>query len=230
MSESTLIVRRRAGGRKPPDCTQNQGAYAPRSPSGRYLFLCTLRHDWAIKGTDLYLRALPALAERLGRSFRLLLTSWGEQIGESKALIKSLGAEDLVVWMDPLPRRALIDLMKRVDVLCDQTALPHFGATAPEGMAAGLPVLMSYRPESTAWIVPEPAPILPVFTVADVVTQTVTALDPVWRRDYKVRARNWIARYHSRQRVVDEHLRMYEKVLENKASEGDFPRNLRDVA
>jgi len=186
----------------------------------RYLLLCPLRHDWAVKGTDLYLRALPELARRLGKSFRLLLTRWGLQVEDSKALIAKLGVEDLVEWVEPLCRRALIRLMKQVDVLLDQTTLPHFGATAPEGIAAGVPVLMSYRPQSTTWIVAEPAPLLPVFTVTDVVNQTVTALDPQWRKAYQDTARRWIEDYHSSRRVVEEHFRMYEMCLARTAAEG----------
>jgi glycosyltransferase involved in cell wall biosynthesis len=186
----------------------------------QYLFLCTLRHDWAIKGTDLYLRALPLLAERLGRSFKLLLTRWGVQIEESKALLAELKVEDLVVWMDPLPRRALIRMMKSVDALFDQTALPHFGATAPEGIAAGVPVLMSYDPRSTSAIVKEPAPILAVFSVADVVAQSLKAIDPTWRSQYKQVARRWILENHSARRVVQGHLAMYESCLNLGAAAG----------
>ena len=63
-------------------------------------------------------------------------------------------------WTAPFPRRRLLRLLRSVDVLFDQIALPHFGATAPEGIAAGVPVIMSYDPASTRWIIPEPAPIL----------------------------------------------------------------------
>jgi glycosyltransferase involved in cell wall biosynthesis len=189
----------------------------------RYLFLCPLRHDWAIKGTDLYLRALPALAEKLGRSFKLLLTLWGAQVEDSKALLAELKVEDLVVWMEPLPRRALIRLMKSVDVLCDQTALPPFGATAPEGIAAGVPVLMSYDPRSTSAIVKEPAPILSVFSVADVVSQSLKVIDPLWRRHYQEVARRWIVENHSAARVVRDHLAMYARCLNRSPAAGVDP-------
>jgi hypothetical protein len=116
--------------------------------------------------------------------------------------------------MAPLPRRALIRFQKSVDVQFDQVALPHFGATAPEAMAAGTPVLMSYDPASTSWIVPEPAPILTVWTPADVVTQTLVALDPAWRLEYRRSAERWIREYHSSKRVVEEHEAMYRTVLE----------------
>lgn len=179
-----------------------------------HLFLCTLRHDWAVKGTDVYLRALPLLREALGPTFKLVLARWGGQVRESEELLRSLGVESLVHWMAPLPRPALIRFQKSVDVQFDQVALPHFGATAPEAMAAGVPVLMSYDPASTSWIVPEPAPILTVWTPADVVVQTLVALDPAWRLAYRRRAEGWIREYHSSKRVVEGHVAMYRTVLE----------------
>lgn len=180
----------------------------------RYLFLCPLRHDWKIKGTDIYLRALPMLAQRLGRTFKLLVTSWGTEVEASKKLIRELGVEDLVCWMDPIPRRRLIEIQKSIDVVFDQIALPCFGGTAPDAIAAGVPVLMSYDPRSTEWIVSEPAPILTAWTVDDVVAQTLRALDPAWRVDYVERARRWTREQHSYRRVVAGHLAMYRKVLE----------------
>jgi len=179
-----------------------------------HLFLCTLRHDWAIKGTDVYLRALPLLLKALGPTFKLLLARWGGQLRESEELIRSLGVESLVHWLKPLPRRALIRLQKSVDIQFDQVALPHFGATAPEAIAAGLPVLMSYDPASTSWIVSEPAPILTVWTPEDVVRQTLVALDPAWRLEYRRRAERWIREHHSGKRVVEGHLEMYETLLD----------------
>jgi glycosyltransferase involved in cell wall biosynthesis len=179
----------------------------------RHLFLCTLRHDWTVKGTDVYLRALPLLCEAFGPTFKLLLARWGGQVRESEELLRSLGVESLVHWIEPLPRRALIRYQKSVDVQFDQVALPHFGATAPEAMAAGVPVLMSYDPASTSWIVPEPAPILTVWTPADVVAKTLVALDPAWRLEYRRRAERWIREYHSSKRVVEGHVAMYRAVL-----------------
>jgi hypothetical protein len=80
-------------------------------------------------------------------------------------------------------------------------------------MAAGVPVLMSYDPASTSWIVPEPAPILTVWTPADVVAKTLVALDPAWRLEYRRRAEGWIREYHSSKRVVEGHVAMYRAVL-----------------
>lgn len=178
-----------------------------------FLFLCTLRHDWEIKGTDRYIRALPQIAAQIGRRFKLIMTRWGSQLAESEQLAASLGVEDLIHWIDPLPKLALIQTQKSVDALFDQIALPHFGATAPEGIAAGVPVLMSYEPESTAWIVDEPAPILSCWNVEDIVRNVQVALDPSWLEEYRLRAARWIDQCHCAQIVVNSHVDVYRRIL-----------------
>lgn len=168
----------------------------------RYLFLCPLRHDWAIKGTDQYIRALPLLRASIGDSFRVLMTSWGAQVDESKALAESLDVAHFIVWLSPLNRQSLIQYIKSVDIVFDQIALPHFGATAPESIGVGTPVIMSYRPESTQWIIPEPAPILPAFSPQDIALAVVKGISPDWRQWFSTEAKRWFNAYHSWQCVA----------------------------
>jgi glycosyltransferase involved in cell wall biosynthesis len=178
-----------------------------------YVFLCTLRHDWEIKGVDKYIRALPQLAREWGSDFRVIMTSWGKEVDKSRNLAYELGVSGLIHWTAPFPRIRLEQMLKSVDILFDQIALPHFGATAPEGIAAEVPVVMSYDPSSTAWIIPEPAPILPAWTIEDIVKCVKIGLDPLWRKDYARRAREWIDTYHSSNKMVQDHLLAYQKVM-----------------
>jgi hypothetical protein len=179
----------------------------------RHVFLCTLRHDWAIKGTDQYIRALPGLASTLGRDFRVIMTRWGAELDKSIALAESLGVADLIVWSEPLSRRKLIETLKSADILFDQIALPHFGATAPEGIAAGIPVIMSYNPKSTEWLVAEPAPILTAHNASEIAAQVPRALDPAWLDDYRQRAAKWFDAYHSSRLVVQGHMDAYRRLI-----------------
>jgi glycosyltransferase involved in cell wall biosynthesis len=179
----------------------------------KYLFLCTLRHDWAIKGTDKYIRALPKIVTAIGSDFRLLMTRWGAELEASMALAKTLGVDHLIEWIDPLNKQALIRAQKSVDILFDQIALPHFGATAPEGIAAGVPVIMSYDPKSTEWIVAEPAPILSAWTIDEIVENVKIALEPAWLRDYRRRAEAWIDRHHNCSIILSRHLEVYRQLL-----------------
>jgi glycosyltransferase involved in cell wall biosynthesis len=180
------------------------------------LMLCPLRHSWAAKRTDIHLRALPLIRERARGRVRLVLIEWGEEVERSRELIRELGCSDAVEWIKPLPRIGMIRLTRAADVVLDQMALPHFGATAPQAMAAGIPVISSYVPESTRWIIEEPAPILPAFSPEEVCDQVMTALDPLWLRGYRNEARRWIDTHHAPRRVVDIHLRVYREILDRR--------------
>jgi len=179
------------------------------------LLFCPIRHDWAVKGTDIHIRALPEICARVRGRVVLILAPWGLQIEDSRRLIRSLGHETSVAWLErPLCRIELIRHMQAADVVLDQMTLPHFGATAPQALAAGTPVIMSYKPDSTAWIVAEPAPILPAFNPEEVAKAVITALDPAWRANFKDRAQAWIDTHHHNDRVVRDHLTAYRRILE----------------
>ena len=180
------------------------------------VLLCPLRHDWAIKGTDVHIRALPAIVASTEQSVKLLLCEWGAEVDASRRLIDELGVGAHVEWLEPLDRHGLITHLQAADVLLDQIALPHFGATAPQGLAAGVPVVMSYKPESTTWIVAEPAPILSAFDPDGVARAVETALDPEWRREFGERARSWVHRHHHQDRLVLEHCRIYRRLIEER--------------
>ena len=187
-----------------------------RRAAAEVVLVCPLRHDWAIKGTDVHIRALPAIVSSTEQTVKLLLCEWGAEVAASRALIEELGVTAHVEWLAPLDRHGLITHLQAADVLLDQIALPHFGATAPQGLAAGVPVVMSYEPESTEWIVDEPAPILPAFDPAGVAQAVATALDPEWRRDFRERARSWVHRQHHPDRLVLEHCRVYRRLIEER--------------
>lgn len=192
-----------------------------RRYAGSVLLFCPIRHDWSVKGTDVHLRALPMLRARFGDRVKTVLSPWGQQTEESRRLIAEAGCGRNVVWLErPLCRRDLIRHLQAADVVLDQMALPHFGATAPQALAAGTPVIMSYVPESTAWLVREPAPILAAFTPQDVAECVVRAIDPGWRAAFKVRAQEWIHAHHHDRAVMEGHVQAYRSVLENGEDDG----------
>jgi hypothetical protein len=186
----------------------------------RYLLLCTIRHDWKIKGTDQYIRALPGIIEAMGGEVRMIATEWGLDLQKSKDLASELGVSEFIHWIKPLPKRKLIAMMKSVDALCDQIALPNFGATAPEGIACEVPVIMSYDPASTAWIIPEPAPVLVAWNHQEIVECVKKVADQQWVGEYKNRARLWINKWHNTDRVIRTHLEVYHRVLEKYSPAG----------
>jgi hypothetical protein len=177
-----------------------------------YVFLCPLRHDWEIKGTDKYIRALPAIVQQLGRRVKVIMTEWGGQVEQSRELAAALGVGDLIAWSPPLNRIQLVRHLKSVDIVFDQIALPCFGGTAPQAIASKVPVIMSYDPVSTEWLIPEPAPILTAWSAEEIAASVCAALDPAWRAEYERRGVDWYERFHSSRQVVDKHAEAYMKV------------------
>ena len=194
-------------------CPEEVAAIRQRIGADVILF-CPIRHDWAVKGTDVHLRALPEIVAGTSGSVRLVLCEWGAELPASRALIEELGMADHVVWLPPQDRQGLITNMKAAAAVLDQMALPHFGATAPQAIAAGTPVVMSYEPARTEWIVDEPAPILAAFDPAGVARAVATALDPAWRADFEERAHAWSQGQHHPRRLVLEHCRVYRRLIE----------------
>ena len=185
------------------------------------ILFCPTRHDFEIKGTDRFIRALPLIKQRTNGRVKLVLVRWGLQIAESESLIRDLGCEDDVVWRATMSRITMIKHMRAADVVLDQMVLPVFGATAPQAIAAGKPVISSYVPEETQWIVPEPAPTLSAFSPDEIAAAVATALGPAWLADYEKRARLWTDRYHHPNNVISQHLHVYRKLLD-----GDGGANL----
>lgn len=178
------------------------------------LLFCPMRHDWEIKGTDRHIRALPQIRERCRERVVLALCRWGRDLGRSRALVRELGLDANVVWLERMNRDDLIAYFQAADAVLDQMTLPHLDATAPQALAAGVPVIGSYDPDSTAWMVSEPAPIVPAFDEAGIAAAVETVVKPGFRETFRVRARDWVHREHHPRRLVAEHCRVYQRLLE----------------
>lgn len=179
------------------------------------ILFCPIRHDYKVKGTDVHLQALPIIKAALKRSVRLVLIGWGQQVDESRRMLSKMDCGEDVVWKSPMSRITMIKYIRAADVVLDQMALPHFGSTAPQCLAAGVPVISSYDPKSTSWMFAEPAPILRAFSPEEVAQSVVRALDKKWRAGYENSARAWIDRFHSPDKIVTEHLSVYREALDN---------------
>ena len=185
----------------------------------KYMFLCPIRHDWIVKGTDKYIRALPALREKLGSTFKVCFVPWGTQIRDSKKLIKDLGCEDLVEWVGPFGRVWFRRWMYAADVIFDQLAYEAFGVTAPQAMACGVPVIIRYDDETIKWVFGALPPALKADSEESIVKQTLRAITPEFRENYKNEAKEWIRKYHSREKTTKDLLNVYKTIISNNRKE-----------
>jgi glycosyltransferase involved in cell wall biosynthesis len=184
------------------------------SHQAEILLFCPLRHDWDIKGTDKHIRALPHINAAISKKVVLVMTNWGADLEKSQALAKSLGVDDQIVWISPLCRLKMIELIQASDVVLDQTILPCFGSTAPQALACGTPTIMSYKPEVTEWLIKEPAPLICATNEIEIAEGIQTALDKAWLADFKIKAQQWIDHFHSSNVAIDQQIKAYKDFLE----------------
>lgn len=192
-----------------------------REAEADVILFCPTRHDWDIKGTDQFIRALPLVKHRVSRRVKMVLVEWGRQVEESKKLLEDLGCTENAIWKPSMCRITMIKHIRAADVVLDQMVLPVFGSTAPQTIAAGKPVIGSYVPQETQWLIPEPAPILSAFSPEEIADAVVQALDPDWLADYEKRARYWSDTYHHPDVVIKEHLRTYRNILGDTQAGGE---------
>lgn len=178
------------------------------------LLFCPLRHDWEIKGTEKHIYALKIVNDLLPSKPKMVMTNWGQDLEKSKTLAKDLGIYEQIIWIQPLSRIKMIEMIHASDVILDQTILPCFGSTSPQALACGVPTIMSYEPDSTAWLIKKPAPILSASTVEDIAQCIQKALDPNWKKAFKLSAEEWINQYHSCEVALKTQLKVYKQMLE----------------
>jgi hypothetical protein len=177
------------------------------------LLFSPMRHDWSVKGNEIHLEALSKIVQLVKGKVVLVLNQWGKEVERSVKLIQKTGCQEHVIWLHPLCRKRLVEMLYAADVVLDQMLLPCFGGILPQALSVGTPVIMSYRPESTAWLFREPAPVLAAFNEDEVVNSVLLALDPEWRKAYKHKALDWFRRFHHVDIAVNEQLRVYKHLV-----------------
>jgi hypothetical protein len=177
------------------------------------LIFCPARHDYAIKGTDRAIQALKLVTQRSDKRVVMVMAAWGNDVEQSRQMVRDLGLSAQVHWQPSMCRLRMIRYLQAADVVLDQFVLPVFGSTAPQAIAAGRPIISAYRPEETAWLIPEPAPIESAFTAEEIADKILQCVDPVWLRDYQERAKRWCDLYHAPDTALRDHLSVYKRIL-----------------
>ncbi len=111
----------------------------------RIVQVSRLAHE--IKGQDLLIRALCRVLERLGRDSLLVdFIGAGESLRYLQSLSIDWGVEDRCRFLGSATRPFIYDRLSEYDLLVQPSRHEGFGLTIIEGIAAGLPVLVSDIP------------------------------------------------------------------------------------
>ncbi len=174
----------------------------------KFLF-SPVRQDWDAKGVDFYLINLKKIAD-VFPELEFVFTNWGADLESAKQIVRNVNLDSRVHWIDTMSRPLLATIAMKSFLVLDQMALPHFGSTAPQMLALGVPVASSYNPASTQEIAAEPAPILSIFTLQDLMMHIHNLSSDSYRNEYSVLARSWVEKWHSKDRIVRDFTRLFE--------------------
>jgi len=130
--------------------TLNEVDYSPGSgcsraaweaSGGTFFVLTTARMDDYYKGSDLGIRGFAQFCAKYPGA-RLVIVGWGNDLDKTSARLARLGIADRTIFVPVSGKRRMVDYLRSADCLLDQFRLGYFGATALEGAACGLPIIM----------------------------------------------------------------------------------------
>jgi glycosyltransferase involved in cell wall biosynthesis len=188
-------------------------SYLTKEKKKNYILFCPARHDWKIKGIDLYIQALPEITKIIPE-VKLIFLEWGMDVLESKELIKKLKVEGSVQWLQPLPRHKLAYWLAKADIVLDQLILPAMGGIAPEAMQAGKPLLMSYKHDVSKWMFAEQPPLVLTYTKEDIIKNIIKLhKNPKLAKKIGKEGQDWFKKYYSKQVVKNILIENYRKLF-----------------
>jgi len=149
------------------------------------------------KGTDVLIRGFADFLAAGGEG-ELRLVRKGYDVDRTVVLIKRLGIETNVTWLDELSLFQFYEELAEADVVCDQFGLSMPGMVALDAMAMGRPVLSNFRLEVMGPCYPEPRPFFQAATPGEVRSHLLDLFTaPKLRAETGRLAAEYVRRHHS---------------------------------
>lgn len=181
---------------------------------GDFFVLSTARADDHYKGSQIGLRGFAEFA-RKSPGARLVVATWGKNIEQLKSAAGQLGIADRLLFERVAGKRRVVKYLRSADCLLDQLVIGYYGATALEGAACGVPVIMRCNHAQYDALCENGAP---PFLDAASVSEVTNALDLVSGADAERRQgladthRRWFLANHSGQRWAEDYRTLLDAV------------------
>ena len=182
------------------------------------IFFCPTRHtntkSPANKRTDKIIYAFQQYLQ-VNPDSLLILVVMGEACHQIDMLCQSLGLGRKVRWMQITPKRKLVELYRAADIVLDQFGVGSYGTNTIEALSCARPVITYVNPDHYAWcqdVLPLP-PIHNAQTVEEILGQMFLLTSKDIREESGQKAREWVEKWHSGQRIAKMHQELYEKIL-----------------
>jgi glycosyltransferase involved in cell wall biosynthesis len=188
-----------------------------RPPDDRVTFFHPARQDWLladpsmIKGNDRLVRAFARIS-RTHPFARLVMIAWGRDLAATRDLIKSLGVEEKIRWLDPMRKQDLWRTYLSSHAVLDQFVLPAFGGVTFEALALGCRVITNVDVGAAERFFSKAPPVYSASSEDEIyrmLEQIVLDRDDL--AGVGEAGAEWIRNHHSAERVVQLQLEIYRK-------------------
>ncbi|MBL7131085.1 MAG: glycosyltransferase family 4 protein [Candidatus Omnitrophica bacterium] len=194
-----------------------------------FIFFHPARQDWTgqdwtdpdtnDKGNDKLFRAFARFIKSTKRRAILIAVDKGVDVEKSKELINQLGIARYVEWINPLDKKALVEMLNTVDLCFDQFAYGFCGLVALEALSVGVPTFL-YLDDREA-INQDAPPIVNVFSEDDIYEKMIELTANRNKLvDIGKSSREWILKYPHSEKVIDRYLDLYKEVLNTRSKVG----------
>lgn len=178
-------------------------------------FLQPSRHFWEFKRNDLLIRAYKRFIKK-GFKVRMRMVEWGFQddIDKSKKLIADLGLSDMVDWINPVPKKQLIQMYNECLGVYDQFGCGSGGTVMYESMSCGTPLVIYLDVKLNKQCYGECPSVINVKTEDEILESMIMlAEDPSVRHKIGQAERDFIRSHNSYSVVSQKLIKLYQEIL-----------------
>lgn len=165
------------------------------------------------KGNDLIVKSAAALKRR-NIKFKIVFVEWGKEVALTKDLIKELGVESHIDWIQPLQKPELWKAYLASAAVIDQFVMPAIGSVTFEAMALERPVITAIDAPALSEFFGATPPLLNAGTQDELLEAMLLVVNDERRAErIGVESGEWIKRYHSSETILTRHLSAYRAIL-----------------
>lgn len=165
------------------------------------------------KGNDLIVKSAAALKQR-NMKFKIVFVEWGKEVALTKDLIKELGVESHIDWIQPLQKPELWKAYLASAAVIDQFVMPAIGSVTFEAMALERPVITAIDAPALTEFFGAVPPLLNAGDQEALQDAMLLVIDDERRAEHiGVQSGEWIKRHHSSETILTRHLSAYRAIL-----------------
>ena len=140
------------------------------------------------------------------------MIAWGRHLDATRNLIKSLGVESKIQWLDPMRKQDLWRTYLSSHAVLDQFVLPSFGGVTFEALALGCRVITNVDFGAAERFFSKAPPIYSASSEIEIYEMLEKIiLDRNDLAGVGDAGAEWIKHYHSARRIVELQLEIYRK-------------------